>query len=195
MGYSTDFNGKFSIAPALPETLTEFFKKFNETRRMGRNVDKQYGIEGEFYVNGGGSYGQASEANIINGNTPPKTQPGLWCQWIAGGNSIEWDGGEKFYAYEDWMYYLINRILKPLGYTVSGAVTWSGEESEDIGTLIVVNNVLFIVEGAHVTDAEEFEFYFKKGKAKKHENDYTQMVDSLPTINNSIEGGSIKLLN
>lgn len=196
MGYSTDFHGSFDIKPELPAHLNEFFKKFNETRRMARKVDPQYGIEGEFYVNGSGSMGQGNDDNIINYNQHPKTQPGLWCQWFVQDGMIEWDEGEKFYNYEDWMYYIINRMLKPLGFVVNGAVTWTGEDSSDIGSLIVKDNVLYVAYGAHIEDDEELEFYIKKGKAKKYENEYTKMVDSLPLpeITNGLDGGNVKQL-
>jgi hypothetical protein len=74
--------------------------------------------------------------------SPPSTQPGLWCQWVAGdgGNSIEWDGGEKFYDYIDWIKYLINNFLKTWGYTINGTVKWRGEDFSDIGKIVIVDN-------------------------------------------------------
>jgi hypothetical protein len=145
MGYTTDFSGRFDTNKPLSDKMFDFLKKFNETRRMGRNVDSAFGIEGEFYVFGGGSYGQGSEANIIDHNTPPSTQPGLWCQWTPSDDreGIEWDCGEKFYSYTEWLVYLIHKVLAPNGYVLNGVVTWQGEDIGDVGEIIVENNRVF----------------------------------------------------
>jgi hypothetical protein len=58
--------------------------------------------------------------------------------------SIEWDGGEKFYEYEDWLIYIICNFLVPNGYILNGEVSFQGEDSEDAGTLIVKDNVLYL---------------------------------------------------
>jgi len=148
MGYTTDFSGRFETNKPLSDKMFNFLKAFNETRRMGRNVDAAYGIQGEFYVFGGGSFGQDSEPNIIDHNKPPKTQPGLWCQWTPSDDreGIEWDCGEKFYHYTEWLVYLIHKVLAPNGYVLNGTVTWQGEETGDVGEIIVENNQVFTEE-------------------------------------------------
>jgi hypothetical protein len=142
MGYTTDFEGGFNITPNLSQKDNEFLTKFSETRRMARNVGPEYGIEGEFYVDGTGWAGQDSDKNVINYNRPPSTQPGLWCQWIPTDDGCEliWDGGEKFYNYVEWLDYLIDKILAPRGYTLNGECQWFGEERDDVGVIIVKNN-------------------------------------------------------
>jgi len=144
MGYTTDFSGQFDLNKKLDSETHEFLKKLAETRRMKRNVGPEYGVEGEFYVEGKGFMGQDDEDNVVNSNCPPSTQPGLWLQWIPSedGMHIEWDGGEKFYYYEEWLVYIIDKILKPRGYILNGAVDWRGEEMDDIGCLIVEDNVV-----------------------------------------------------
>jgi len=152
MGYTTDFFGTFKIDKPLTDELKTFLTKFSETRRMKRNVDEmEYGIEGEFYVNGGGDYGQAPEDNIVDYNYPPRTQPGLWCQWIPNedGDEILWNGCEKFYHYDEWLNYIIHKFLKPNGYTLNGKVRYEGEDSTDIGYIIVEDNVV------HMYDSEQ----------------------------------------
>lgn len=112
---------------------------------MVRNVDEsKYGIQGEFYVDGGGHAGQNHESNIIDYNRPPRTQPGLWCQWTPNedGTAIEWDGGEKFYSYVEWIKYLIEKILSPRGYVLNGEVNWYGEDRDDEGIICIVDNVV-----------------------------------------------------
>jgi hypothetical protein len=142
MGYTTDFEGGFNITPNLSQTDNEFLTKFSETRRMARNVGPEYGVEGEFYVDGTGWAGQDSDTTVINYNKPPSTQPGLWCQWVPTDDGCEliWDGGEKFYNYVEWLDYLIDKILAPRGYTLNGECQWFGEERDDVGVIIVKNN-------------------------------------------------------
>lgn len=146
MGYTTDFSGSFQLNKPLAEKTKEFLTKLAQTRRMGRRVDAKYGIEGEFFVDGSGSFGQGNDSNIIDHNDAPATQPGLWLQWIPNkeGTAIEWDCGEKFYNYTEWLVYLIHKILAPNGYVLNGKVTWQGEETGDVGEITVKNNKVFV---------------------------------------------------
>ena len=142
MGYTTDFKGGFEINKPLREELKNYLTKFSETRRMKRKLDDKFGVEGEFYVDGGGFAGQDRESNIIDYNSPPKTQPGLWCQWIPNedGTEIVWDGGEKFYNYVEWLKYIIKNFLEPEGYVLNGEVKFQGEYNNDNGVIVVRDN-------------------------------------------------------
>ena len=142
MGYTTDFKGGFEINKPLREELKNYLTKFSETRRMKRKLDDKFGVEGEFYVDGGGYAGQDRESNIIDYNSPPKTQPGLWCQWIPNedGTEIVWDGGEKFYEYVAWLEYIIKNFLEPEGYVLNGEVHFQGEYYNDNGVIVVTDN-------------------------------------------------------
>lgn len=149
MGYTTDFIGRFEFDKPLAEKDKEFLVNLATTRRMGRKMDPKYGVEGEFYVDGGMS--DYDDPTVINHNTPPSTQPGLWCQWIPSedGKFLEWDGGEKFYCYVEWLEYIINSVLPRLSqeYTLNGEVTWYGEDHSDTGKIIVTNNEVEVKEG------------------------------------------------
>ncbi|NDC37710.1 MAG: hypothetical protein EBZ48_06620, partial [Proteobacteria bacterium] len=125
MGYSTEFTGSFKLDRPLDGETLSFLTKLARTRRMKRNIEG-FGVEGEFYVDGSGDFGQGQEDNIINYNEPPATQPGLWCQWVPSkdGTRIEWDGGEKFYRYREWIQYIIERVLRPRGYSLNGQVNF-----------------------------------------------------------------------
>ena len=144
MGYTTDFNGEFSITPTLTEEHRLFLQKFNNTRRMARRVGPEYGIEGEWYVDGTGWAGQDNEPNIIDYNNPPSPQPGLWCRWrpTEEGDFLEWDQGKKFYSYIEWLEYLIEGFFKPKGYVLDGQIFWQGEESSDIGKISIGQNIV-----------------------------------------------------
>lgn len=73
-------------------------------------------------------------------------QPGLWCQWRPNdtGTAIEWDEGEKFYDYIEWIEYLVAHFLAPWGYRLEGEVYWDGEETDDRGIIRIKDNVVEI---------------------------------------------------
>ena len=70
--------------------------------------------------------------------------PSFWCQWVPheDGEYIVWDGEEKFYAYEEWLVYIIDNLLTPKGYVLNGDVKWQGEDMDDRGILTVKDNVV-----------------------------------------------------
>lgn len=159
MGYTTDFNGVFKLNKKLDKATHEFLVKLNETRRMKRDkfklLDKtgiNYGFDGEFYVDGDGFMGQDDDDSVIDHNSPPKTQPGLWCQWrpTNDGKGIQWDQGEKFYNYVEWVEYIIMKVLAPKGYSLTGAVQWRGETFDDIGTIVIRDNKVELKFGKHI---------------------------------------------
>ena len=145
MGYVTDFEGHFTVTP--PITDEEILDKFEalKRRRMFRDVEKlakmmnistdecikKYGKHGEFwYDKNDNNFGQNHDESIIDHNSPPPSQPGLWCMWEYDKdvNVIKWDGGDKFYNYIEWIIYIINEILAPKNYVLNGTVEWSGED-------------------------------------------------------------------
>lgn len=157
MGYHTDFEGAFTVSPPLHDNHAEYLTAFSQTRRMKRDaslvalmpdpvreaVGLPVGKDGGFFVGNTDNFGQAHTADVLDGNAPPGSQPGLWCQWIPDPDAnsvIRWDYGEKFYEYVDWIGYLIESFLKPWGYTVNGEVRWRGEEFDDMGVIVVVDN-------------------------------------------------------
>lgn len=138
MGYTTEFEGHFTIDRPVDEDTYKLLRGISETRRMRRDVGPEYEDEGEFYIDGTGSRGQGRDDNIIDYNMPPATQPSLLIQ--EDRQTIAWDGIENFYEYVEWLEYLINWILYPEGYVVNGEVRWQGEEHDDRGTIIVTDN-------------------------------------------------------
>jgi hypothetical protein len=163
MGYTTDFFGSLEFNKPVTPWLAEYINKFSGTRRMKRDPEKikelfpdygkmcfngDLGKEGEYFIGGVGPFGQDEDESVINGNMPAKAQPGLWCQWIiTEGGTLEWDGGEKFYNYEEWLEYLIDNFFEPLGYILNGDIEWQGEDYDDFGTIHVENNIIYMKEG------------------------------------------------
>lgn len=129
-----------------------------------------YGNEGEYFILEDGNSGQNEDASILDYNTPPGQnemtrnvnfetwkkennrrlnegicQPGLWCQWVLEETEdesqvLQWDGGEKFYNYIEWLKYLINHFFEPWGVKLNGVINWAGEERDDMGIIVVENN-------------------------------------------------------
>lgn len=168
MGYTTDFDGKFNLDKPLSPEHRAYLAAFAETRRMKRDatqtalrpdplrvaVSLPVGDEGGYFVGASGHgitgdepfsfRGQAQTSDITDYNEPPSDQPGLWCQWVPteDGTAIEWDGGEKFYDYVEWIQYLITHFLAPWGYVLNGTVNWEGESRGDLGRIVITNNTV-----------------------------------------------------
>lgn len=163
MGYSTDFNGRFEFDRPPSEEHVAYLRKFAETRRMRRNaaftaqrpdpirkaVGLPVGVDGGYFVGGGGFAGQERSSDVTEYNGSPQGQPGLWCKWAVSedGKAIEWDGAEKFYYYADWLDYIIGHFIEPWGYKLTGEVHWQGEDRDDNGTLLVIENKLTVLDG------------------------------------------------
>ena len=168
MGYSTDFDGSFELDKTLTEEHRAYLAAFNDTRRMKRDAaiaesmpdpvrivaGLPIGSDGGYFVGLPDDFGQFMDASILAYNDAPHGQPGLWCQWRPNddGTAIEWDEGEKFYNYTEWLDYLLEHFLVPWGYVLNGEVTWQGDERNDIGMIVVVDNVVEIKEGRIVYD-------------------------------------------
>ena len=138
-----------------------------------RTPDEIYGKEGEFFCYDEGDYGQARDYSIIDYNTPPNQisfndvkytdywkenqrridnglcQPALLNGWVISddGTELEWNGGEKFYYYTQWLQYMIDNFFSKWGIMLNGTVQWSGEETNDVGKIIVVDNFMEIFDG------------------------------------------------
>lgn len=144
MGYSTDFTGQFDLNKPLTDVDFEFFSKLCFVRHMKRKFPgNKYGIEGEFFLDGEGKGEAVNEIrdSILDHNSPPSTQPSLWCDWGPTEDRLHfrWDGMEKFHHYVEWIQYIAN-ILEERGYILSGSVSWQGEDNSDTGDIIALNN-------------------------------------------------------
>lgn len=140
MGYTTDFEGCFTISPALTEEHQTYLEKFAETRH---ECCPMYSVEDDELTE------KVGLSLDENGDFPD-----IWCQWIpARSDRLAWDGGEKFYNYVEWLEFLIAHFFNRWGYTLSGSVTWQGEEHGDIGTILIEdgNEVKVLQVGESVT--------------------------------------------
>lgn len=158
MGYTTEFEGEFYLDKELDQELFIFLNNFAGNRRMKRNTDPKYGIEGEFFIQ---DYMESkNDTSIIDRNHPPRTQPSLYCYWKPLKNkkglcAIEAD---NFYNYTEWLIYLINTFLQPNGYSLNGEVYYYGETREDFGLIKVTNNIVEAIEGQEIFENTKNEF-------------------------------------
>jgi hypothetical protein len=136
MGYNTDFNGEFKFNKPLDDTTYKELVTLNKTRHE-------------------------------DGHSTKSKFPGIWCHWVPSkdGCSLEWDEGEKFYYYIEWLKYIVKNILEPKGYAISGAVEWCGDEQEDIGLIVAERNEIRVLNGRYVYgDETEIERLQKENK-------------------------------
>lgn len=110
MGYTTDFSGQFSF-------------------------DREVDAETIHFCNA------MLQKDYRDADFPKDTAPAAYLQWQITEDRLhlQWDGNEKFYEYEEWLQWLIDRVFVPRGYMLSGKVVYQGEEVGDVGTLAIVD--------------------------------------------------------
>jgi hypothetical protein len=81
-----------------------------------------------------------SGVRSVGGNHLIDGEYRLWT--VDEDGHITWDGNEKFYCYDEWLSWLIENVLKPWGYVLNGTLDYQGEDDDDFGRLIVVDNVV-----------------------------------------------------
>ena len=164
MGYTTDFEGAFVFEKPLTIPQATYLNLFAGTRRMKRNADIMppdgthiyahlpLGEFAEYYVDGKGFAGQDREDSILDYNSPPPTQPSLWCNWVtnygehcrdtaeAERTLLFWNGNEKFYNYVEWLEYIIDNFIIRWENKLNGVVVWKGELDNDMGRIRIVEN-------------------------------------------------------
>jgi hypothetical protein len=156
--------------------LAEIFKgKYGYPGRTLENntVEEVYGVEGAYFSR----QTPEDRSSILDHNMPPgeikiiftpdeyaesrkksqekrdngECQPGLWCNWEVvecnDNHILQWDGGEKFYEYINWLKYLINNFFNPWDVKLNGEIIWTGEDIVDFGKIIVTNNMVEVYTG------------------------------------------------
>lgn len=77
----------------------------------------------------------------------PTGAPDAYLQWqpTPDGAALCWDGNEKFYCYQEWLFWLAVNWFAPRGYALSGEVKFQGEEIGDVGTLSIIEGRVSLV--------------------------------------------------
>lgn len=110
IGYTTDFDGEFSVTPPLAAEHRAHLEAFD-----GADI-----------------------AALRDPNLPHSECH--WKPLDPVGIAFGWDGCERFTEYRAWLVYLIEHFLSPWGYRLDGAVTWQGEDEDDRGVIVVEAN-------------------------------------------------------
>lgn len=152
--YNTEFNGSFKFSEKVSLDIKELVNGISRTRRVTRDVEKleeYYGDDfygGQFFVPGEDSDPEEDndEDFIIDGNTPPGDQPGLWMDWeiTDDGRFLQWSGGEGFRFYLEWLEWLNDNIFIPEGLGLDGAIHYQGWDDRDNGTIFMVKNEILL---------------------------------------------------
>jgi CubicO group peptidase (beta-lactamase class C family) len=121
MGYSRTWTGAFRIEPQLREEHVARFEACVDRAPVDPLRSRC------------GWVPSPGEVFVATDTTSVQTQGRGW---------LEWDGAEKFSSGAEWLEYLLDAFFQPLGYTVTGRVTWEGEEPEDRGELSVREGVV-----------------------------------------------------
>lgn len=119
MGYTTDFEGKLDFSRVL--TVTEL-------RELEDLEDYQL---------------QEQQFSKYADNHPDS-----YNQWkpTKDGMALEWNGGEKFYEYVEWLEWLIDNYFKPKKIILNGVLRYQGEEIGDVGRIEVKDNVVDVIK-------------------------------------------------
>lgn len=112
MGYTTEFDGHFTLTPPPPAEVVLQLMDLAGVCKQDELGDR--------------------------------SMPASYNQWelTRDRQHLQWDGGEKFYHYVEWLQWLMDHVLTPAGVTVSGTVDYSGEAVTDVGTLTIVDGVV-----------------------------------------------------
>ncbi|MDQ2948930.1 MAG: hypothetical protein M3Y27_23805 [Acidobacteriota bacterium] len=110
MGYSVYYTGEIAISPDLTEEHESLLAEALPSKTEALSISKEE--SGHTY------YG---------------------CDWQLVDARLSIDG-ESRSDQEEWLRLLIRRFFEPNGYTLSGEVSWSGDESGDTGVIYVDRN-------------------------------------------------------
>ena|SRR5579884_1223431 len=107
----------------------------------GRGFKKEYSYP-PWYYNGRAEIDPAYLGSVCPGT------PYHICGWRPSEDDTELVASlDKFYGYIQWLHYLLDHFLLPWSYVLNGKMDWQGEEEEDMGTILVENNVITVIKG------------------------------------------------
>lgn len=159
MGYSTIQISKFQINGEVTPELVAYINNFSETRRIKRSneeikklypnwkdycLNNELGTDGEYFACPKEIH---NDASILDYNTPPTTQPSLWCDWKIveedGSYYIKWNRNEGFFYPAPWLKYMIDNFIVPNNLSVSGIGVSIGGQGDAFYMVVDNNDLLF----------------------------------------------------
>lgn len=102
----------------------------------------------------------------------PATGEKGYCQWEINlkGDTVKWDGVEKFYDYKEWLEYCIENFILPSESLMNGRMEYQGEDCDDYGFLVVIDNRLKNKKGSPLFECpnchEKIQWDYIRDKAK-----------------------------
>lgn len=109
---------------------------------------------------------------VIDDDEPIKYEgERLRIQWTINpkGDTVKWDRGEKFYEYEKCLKYCIEHFVFPS--KINGEVKYQGEDRDDYGSILVVDNKIMKFEGSPLFECphckEKIEWEYIRQEARK----------------------------
>lgn len=149
--YKTKFYGEYKFSDNATPYLLTYLSKFFRTIHIERDVEKikesyynwkdysyygDLGYEGELYVN-------PEDKSYGNKNLLAVTR---WCNFAIDkredGNFLIWNGNKRFYHYEAWIQYIIDRFLQPHKIELNGVMLVVGMGSTDANYMVLYENRL-----------------------------------------------------
>lgn len=127
---------------------------------------------------------------LVRDGVEDENAPNAYLQWepTPNGDGIQWDGGEKFYHYDEWLQWLIDCRLAVWGHTVSGSVRWVGEHASDVGVLVVEGNKV----SAHKADAKTIQVLVPLALIQRHaEHDDAAMAIAAHVVDSAKKQGAV----
>jgi len=146
MGYNTDWDGQLKTNRAFTkEELTYWNTKIRDTRH-----------DDELHP-----YGD-----------PKRIMPSIWCGFMIENRTTNWgekygvffwDGGEKTYMGRKWIEFFLNKLhewsKKGEEIYAEGEMEWDGEESNDLGRVVVEK---CIAQGGVLMHVDAVEFRYNR---------------------------------
>lgn len=160
MGYDTYFTGELVMSRRLTEPEHEYLSAFLDTAHYARDTSKLEGIpdplreavglplgdQGCFFMGRDKSVASDMiqyEDTLLEDYDygPPVNLPDHGTDWylvrLKDGRDILCHGdGKSRGLYTDWLMWLVENILTPWGISLSGEVTWRGDDEEDMGRIV-----------------------------------------------------------
>lgn len=214
MGYDTNFEGAFDISPPLSSDQVKYLKALAGTRRVTRSqidgladplreaVGLEPGPDGCFFtghVDETGTSYFKDGPGVVNGNSPPADQPGLWLNWIAtnDGTKMQWNGSEKSYHMAEWVLWLVSNIFKPWGRRLLGVVHWTGGDMYSAGTILIKDPESMTAESVNQLSVEALQTALAtSGTDYSHcveKDEMEALLLSKPTAAQSVWQGGVRV--
>ncbi|MFI1656029.1 hypothetical protein ACH4ZU_14110 [Streptomyces sp. NPDC020472] len=107
MGYEIHYSGEISVIPPLNAAEVAFLSDFAGSRRVER-------LSGPYRCDGG-PRPEPADPDILDRNTPPSGQPGLFCGWTprSDGAALQAPKVGDYFNPAEWLTYLIETFLSP----------------------------------------------------------------------------------